>query len=206
MGKREDILEATRDLVAEEGIHAFSYPKIFERAGVGSGTVYHYFEGKEALLVATYRQALTTMDAEVLAGYDPEASVPLRFAALVRNTVRFVSLRWKDLAVLEACGHLPVLAEEKLRRTPPSAAATFALLADGRAQGYFLPLDPMMVSSMLMGAVTSLVEGHRNGKYVLDDGALDQVVAACWRAVAAPERAAFPPPLTAGSDSSRSPS
>jgi len=204
MGKREDILEATRDLIAEEGIQAFSYPKIFERAGVGSGTVYHYFASKEALLVATYWAASATMDAEVLEGYDTGASVPVRFDALMRNVVRFVSGRWKELVVLESCAHLPALNEARLT-TPPSAEATFALLADGRDQGYFLDLDPLMVSSMLLGAVTALVEGQRSGKYVVDPPAIDQVVAACWRVVALPEKAAFPP-VSAGSDSSPSPS
>jgi len=197
MGKREDILEATRDLIAEEGIQSFSFPKIFARAGVGSGTVYHYFSSKEALIAAVYQEASAVMDSEVLQGYDPTAGIPDRFQGMMRNIVRFVSTRWKELAVLEACRHMPFLAEESLRQ-PPAAQATFDLLAQGRDQGILRHLDGMMVGAAMLGAVSSLVEGHRSGKFTLTEAAVDQTIAACWRALATPAYAEF----TAGSGSS----
>jgi len=186
MGKREDILAATRDLIAEEGLQAFSFPKIFARAGVGSGTVYHYFSGKEVLISTLYRETSALMDHEVLMDYDPAASIKERFRLLMKNTVRFVQTRWKERAVLDACWHYPALAEEVHDRLPPFAEATFSLLADGREKGIFVALDPIMVSSMILGAIVALVQGHLGGKYALDESVVDQVIEGYWRALTSP--------------------
>lgn len=50
MGKREDFLNATLDLITEEGLQALTFAKIINRAHVGSSTVYHYFQNKEELV------------------------------------------------------------------------------------------------------------------------------------------------------------
>ncbi|MFD1906987.1 TetR/AcrR family transcriptional regulator [Paenibacillus rhizoplanae] len=54
MGKRDDILQATLDLITEEGLQSVTFAKIFKRANVGSSTFYHYFENKEQLVNELY--------------------------------------------------------------------------------------------------------------------------------------------------------
>ena len=54
MNKREIILETTLDLLAELGLQNISIPLIIKRSGVASGTIYHYFKGKEHLIESLY--------------------------------------------------------------------------------------------------------------------------------------------------------
>src|SRR4029079_5221887 len=53
--KREAILEAALALFVERGFFGTAVPEIAERAGVGAGTIYRYFESKEALVNTIYR-------------------------------------------------------------------------------------------------------------------------------------------------------
>jgi AcrR family transcriptional regulator len=58
---RERVLEAARELFWVNGYEATSVAEILEKAGVNSGSLYHYFEGKEELLLAvldTYKDML----------------------------------------------------------------------------------------------------------------------------------------------------
>ena len=58
---RERILEAARELFWVNGYEATSVAEILEKAGVNSGSLYHYFESKEELLLAvldTYKEML----------------------------------------------------------------------------------------------------------------------------------------------------
>ena len=58
---RERILEAARELFWVNGYEATSVAEILEKAGVNSGSLYHYFEGKEELMLAvleTYKDML----------------------------------------------------------------------------------------------------------------------------------------------------
>ena len=52
--KREAILQATLELVAENGFHDAPCSLIALRAGVAAGTIYRYFESKEALIQELY--------------------------------------------------------------------------------------------------------------------------------------------------------
>jgi TetR/AcrR family transcriptional regulator, repressor of fatR-cypB operon len=183
MGKREDILMATRDLIAEEGLQGFTFPKIFARAGVGSGTVYHYFPSKEDLISSLYRETSDLMEDEVLRDYDPSASFKERFISLMTNTIRFVLNRWKELAVLEACWHSPSLNQEVNQRLTPFAQTTISLLISGQELGIFLPLEAMLINSTTFGAIVGLVKGHLDGKYSLDEATIAQFIEAWWRAL-----------------------
>lgn len=49
---KNQILDAARAIIFEEGIPALSYSKIAQKIGVSKGTVNYHFESKEALLVA----------------------------------------------------------------------------------------------------------------------------------------------------------
>ena len=54
--KREAIMAAALELFVERGFYGTAVPEIAERAGVGAGTIYRYFESKEALVNALYRE------------------------------------------------------------------------------------------------------------------------------------------------------
>jgi AcrR family transcriptional regulator len=51
-GSREKLIAATCALLAERGFEATSPTMILKRSGVGHGSMYHYFDGKEDLAVA----------------------------------------------------------------------------------------------------------------------------------------------------------
>jgi AcrR family transcriptional regulator len=49
---RRRILDTTRELFYQEGIHAIGIDTIIERSGVAKATLYHHFASKEALIEA----------------------------------------------------------------------------------------------------------------------------------------------------------
>jgi AcrR family transcriptional regulator len=49
---RDQLIDSTRELLWERGYAATSPRAILDRAGVGQGSMYHYFEGKEQLAAA----------------------------------------------------------------------------------------------------------------------------------------------------------
>lgn len=55
-GSREKLVAAACDLFAERGFTAASPTMVLDRSGVGHGSLYHYFDGKEALALAAIGQ------------------------------------------------------------------------------------------------------------------------------------------------------
>lgn len=48
--KRQLILESAEKLLATDGFHGLSMQKVANQAGVAAGTIYRYFDDKEALI------------------------------------------------------------------------------------------------------------------------------------------------------------
>ena len=49
--KRKDILDATLQLISDQGFHGTPMSQIAAEAGVGAGAIYRYFENKHLLLI-----------------------------------------------------------------------------------------------------------------------------------------------------------
>lgn len=181
MGKREDILAATLDVVVDEGLPALSFSKIFEKADVGAGTVYHYFSGKEALVLEVYRRVAEQMDQAVLSGYDEAAPLKTRFAQLLTGVAMFALDHPRELAFVHSCSHDPSIPSELRHRMTAGMNIALALFQEGRSGGVFAEMPPMVALAVVTGAVTSLAEWVLAGKLAWDDSVLAIVIESCWK-------------------------
>lgn len=83
--RRDDLIAAALDLVAEGGLHAATVRAIAERAGVTPGLIRHYFTSKEELTRVAYQRLMERMitdsAAVLLFGPDDPAAQLARFVA-----------------------------------------------------------------------------------------------------------------------------
>lgn len=59
--RRQDLIVATLDAIAESGLKGATVREIAERAGVTPGLIRHYFVSKDLLFQAAYRAVMMTM-------------------------------------------------------------------------------------------------------------------------------------------------
>ncbi|TPN89840.1 TetR family transcriptional regulator [Mesorhizobium sp. CU2] len=82
--RRQDLIEATLDSVAEHGLQGASLRTIALRAGVTAGLIRHYFPGKEELLQEAYTALVGRMTEQAKAALAVEDASPRqRLAAFV---------------------------------------------------------------------------------------------------------------------------
>lgn len=73
--RREDLITATLDCIAESGIQGATVRQIATRAGVTGGLIRHYFTGKDQMLQAAYRKVMTGMtEAAIAAAIEGETA------------------------------------------------------------------------------------------------------------------------------------
>lgn len=83
---RQRILEVAFRLFHEQGYHATSVATILREAGINSGSLYHFFPGKEQLLAAVLEWALGALHTEVMGPVEAMTADPVErvFALLGR--------------------------------------------------------------------------------------------------------------------------
>jgi AcrR family transcriptional regulator len=84
--KRSAILDATLNLISQRGFHGTPMSMIAEEAGVGAGTIYRYFDSKEALINELYLELKHEISQAMLAGVTLEASTEEIFRKVWLNT------------------------------------------------------------------------------------------------------------------------
>ena len=65
--RRQELITATLDCVAEYGLEGATVRQIAARAGVTGGLIRHYFEGKEQMLQAAYEEVMAGMTGAAIA-------------------------------------------------------------------------------------------------------------------------------------------
>ena len=115
--RRERILHAAAELVAERGYHDVAMADIGAAAGITGSGIYRHFDGKSAVLVALFDGVIDDLSLEstdiVLAGTDPRTTL----RALIGTQTRFV-LTQRTLAQVyhNEIANLPDADRHRLRR------------------------------------------------------------------------------------------
>jgi AcrR family transcriptional regulator len=78
-----EILEAARRVMARYGMQGTTVDRVAEEAKVAKGTIYLYFDTKDALVHAAVLEGLREMVAEILASDDPSAPPLERIRKLI---------------------------------------------------------------------------------------------------------------------------
>lgn len=181
-----EIVDAALSLFVERGFAATRLDDVAERAGVSKGTVYLYFDSKEALLAEAVGRDIGPMLGEFARRIDDES---LSASALIEIFMR----RWWSLLsasklqgvpklMVSESGNFPELARHFvvnfIARMQDEVLA--AVLRKGIARGEFAPMDvPYAVRVLIHGLVFMPVWLHSLGK--VDPRELDpQRYLDCW--------------------------
>ncbi len=209
--KRRRILDAALKAFAARGYHGTSVPEVADAAGVGVGTLYRYFEDKNALVNELYRDAKLRLKSALLDGLPAPDLYQLDnaqgwFAELWQRLAAFARTEPDAFRFLEMQDHIEYLDAE-------SRALEMSVLAPLWLAGKRLhdrsggpPVD--VAIALLWGAFVGLVKANRLGYLPLDDRKLEQAGAAAWRMIApevsrAADKARAAPEVSRAADKAR---
>ena len=175
---RERILVAAGEVFAERGLDA-TLDDIAHHAGLGVGTVYRRFPGKEELIEALFEQAVH----EVVALAEEAAAMEDSWEGLVWFLERATEMREKDLGLRDVVLHSGYGSERVALARNSIVPAVTRLVEraqqDGHLRADFVPTDVPIIELMLsaVSEYTSAVAPDLWRRYlsiVLDGLAVDR--------------------------------
>lgn len=181
--KRSAILNAALDLFEEHGFEATSVPEIAGRAQVAVGTIYRYFESKEAVVNALYRLWRERFNGSVLAPIDVDLGVRQVFSTYWRRMSAFARAFPKAQRFLDLHHHGDYLEADTIALDRAYSEVIALFVADGVRRGALRMVDPRIAVAIIWGTLAGL---HKfSGPRGLDDMSITEAEASIWNAIKA---------------------
>lgn len=180
--KRDAVLDAMLEVVAECGFHGAPMALVAGRAGVGTGTVYRYFEGKDQVIVACYHELEDRLLAAVLRDYPEGRPVRERFLHIATTTMRHFRDTPRDLRFLQQFHDSPYGADirrEKLFGIGDEDLVR-ELFEEGLREQIVKDLPLPVLYALAFGPLVNVCRDHALGFLELDDRLIAATVEACW--------------------------
>jgi AcrR family transcriptional regulator len=171
--KRRRILEAAVRVFAAQGYDASRVGDVAKEAGVAYGLVYHYYESKEAVLEAVFREAWGRLLAAGALAEETGANAAEQLELVVKIVLR----AWRDdpdlVRLIFIYVNIKPNIQDELDEIGQAFASLERMVSRGQADGTFrAELDPKLAAWMLYGALEEVLTGWVLGQLPDDASAV----------------------------------
>lgn len=181
--KRQAILDAALALFAEQGFHGTAIPEVARKAGVAAGTIYRYFDSKEAMVNVLYCEWRDRAQAFVLDGFDPTRPPRDQFGYYWRRLMEFALKHPKAIAFLDFHHHQPYLDAKSLEKEKAGRATLKPFIEAAQESGVLKRIQPEIIMAITIGALIGLVKSAREGNVTLNPQSIADAEAVCWSGI-----------------------
>lgn len=180
--KRSEIMAAALELLAEQGFHGAPMAQIASRAGVGAGTIYCYFAGRDELINEIYREIESRLNLQIEDGIDG-LSIRGRFVHFNTVIINYFISNPLEFRYIEQFHNSPYGIEhrrDKIFGREDEAQFCRDLFRDGIANGEVKDLPMILLYAMTFGPILAVARDHILGFVELDAAMIARFVDASW--------------------------
>lgn len=179
--KKRAIFESTLELIKENGFHGTPMSMVAKNAKVAAGTIYHYFESKDELILALYDYNKGRVT----------ATIDLALAEDLPFEEKFFKV-WRDLYTFYIDNPNVLIFFEQYMNSPyntnkcPSytKGVYYDLLQQGMEEGIIKRTRPDVLVICLVSNIHTLAKLHRFGKICLEETELNDFMNIIWKGLA----------------------
>ncbi|MBI1388778.1 MAG: TetR family transcriptional regulator [bacterium] len=184
--KRDEIINAALELIAEHGFHGTSMAMIADRAKVGAGTIYRYFDSKDVLIIELFKVVEAKLHATLDVTSESEHSIQDRFLHLGKSMLKYLIDNPTHYKYLEQFFNSPYGVEQrriKLLGEKGKENAILRIFTDGVEQGEMKDLPVVALCALSFGPIMTMARDHILGFFTLDDELITQTIDSCWSGI-----------------------
>jgi AcrR family transcriptional regulator len=181
--KREAILGAALTLFAERGFHGTAVPAIADLAAVGAGTIYRYFESKEAIVNALYQRWKGALAASLIDDFPFEAPARAQLDHFVSRAFGFARKHPLAFNFLELHHHAPYLDETSRSIESMVIEPARSFFEQHQRSKATRKLPAELLGAIVWGAIVGLVKAQGLGYVALTLQGEKQAADVIWDAI-----------------------
>jgi TetR/AcrR family transcriptional regulator, repressor of fatR-cypB operon len=183
--KRDAIMTAALELFVERGFFGTAVPEIADKAGVGAGTIYRYFESKEALVNALYRQEKQRFAERVLHDFPTTTIARELFRTMWMRMSKFAIETPKPFIFMELHHHASYLDAESRALEARMLDLFTNVVTAAQARGELKVGPPRLLMGLVMGAFVGVIRSCVELDQPLEDADWKLAEQCIWEAIRA---------------------
>ncbi|GLS82212.1 TetR/AcrR family transcriptional regulator [Paraferrimonas haliotis] len=180
--KQQQILIAAESIIAREGYQGLSMQKLAEEAGVAAGTIYRYYDNKEALTAQLVERIFCQVALVILKDAE-KGTVEQRFRRLWWNVVEFDARTTTNQLSYEQALHLPgANSGQHLELLLSTFQPMRQILVDGVEAGMFKDIRVEILVATSIEPAVGLARRRQQGMK-FSNNELSTAYDLCWHSI-----------------------
>lgn len=181
--KKQLIQNATLKLITENGFHGTPVSMIAEEAGVGAGTIYRYFENKEAIINELYDNIQTKLHEATLSNIPVDVSVKDEFFLKWRNILLFFLNNPYEAKFIEQYSSSPFISKKAIEETNFRNRHLKILIDRGIQNKIIRKVDYDIITVYMWGTIRQLRYMHSSGTLEINNKFIEDIYNIFWKGI-----------------------
>ena len=178
--KKEAILKSTLELIKDNGFHGTPISMIAKKAGVASGTIYHYFPCKDAIIMELHCQIKKQMVAAMFNEANSKKEYKQQFFEGWISLCKYFINNPSSLIFTEQFNCSPYVKTLSKKDAKASVNKFNEFFQLGMDKGYLKKMEYMLIASAVFGCITATAKYHVAGHFGFKDADLCKVANILW--------------------------
>ena len=183
--KIDQIFKATLKLVKANGLSGTTMQAVAKEAKIATGTLYIYFNNKEALVSSLFHQCIKNSAGVFFKNYDAKAPFKVGFHTIWSNIMQHRLSRFEETLFLEQCFHSPFIDEH----TKVTAKKIFEPLRDllerGKKEHCIKNIDTFWLTAFMVGYINEIAKRATYFNKKINEEILEINFQLCWDGIKA---------------------
>lgn len=151
-----------------------------KKAGVATGSIYNYFENKEALVNAIFLLILEEENRYIIQGYDETESVEQRFRYLLARSIQYKLDNPDKFHFKSIYTFSPLIMRELIEQEPPADQPFAAVAVAGKEQGLIKDMGLEELFYFAHGGLASLLRWKQFNNQEVTQSDVEDLITLTW--------------------------
>lgn len=181
--KRNALIEATIELVNNDGFHATPMSKIAKMANVSPATIYLYFDNKQDLVNKTYIEVKARYTSYAFETYKETMPVEIGFEVIWKRIADFKLKEGANAMFLAQCDNTPIIDEASRQEGIKHLQPLLDLWARGKKEDIIKPISDYLLYAYAINPLSFLMMAQSRGSFQLNKKHLEDAYLAAWNSI-----------------------
>jgi len=181
--KKTRIMHSTLKLITDNGFHGTPVSMIAEDAGVGAGTIYRYFENKEAIINELYDAIQKELHEATMKNVPDNVSVRDEFYIKWKNILTYFLEHPYEAKFIEQYSASPYISPRVMEETARRNAHLKVLIKRGLERKEIRKVDYNTIAVYMWGTVKHLHYLHAAGAAKITNELIDEIYSVFWEGI-----------------------